>query len=299
MPAQHFAGLLGRGDQALDSRQQHGDTWALEPDPVINVFTREVDCTLLPDALRLTLTARHSWSLYGVTDMHDEDLAGHARPHRVSRSAASRIALIVALLVITTWVAHAQMGSSSRPLSATVVSSYVTHNGSLALLVLWRGSPGWYLGSGAHGRSGGGGQAGRQTGWLSYSSGGHTVSVELDYSARAARILGQEVSLADTNVVLVDDVDGPTGGRILDRRWVDPSLPTVSRFDAKGLEADPVIAAMRRDPALGDFLQCEVPMPMPPVPAAAAVTVDPAAREQMHQFVQGLMTDTCRAAAAR
>jgi hypothetical protein len=38
--------------------------------------------------------------------------------------------------------------------------------------------------------------------------GGRTLTIDFDYTARVARLLEQEISLADTNVVLVDEGDG-------------------------------------------------------------------------------------------
>jgi hypothetical protein len=50
----------------------------------------------------------------------------------------------------------AQVTSSSRPLSPTVLVSHVVRDGEIALLVLWRGSPGWFWRS-EGGREGAGG----------------------------------------------------------------------------------------------------------------------------------------------
>jgi hypothetical protein len=58
------------------------------------------------------------------------------------RLGALRLLLVFVVLLVAPVHAHGQTQSSSRPLSATVVSTYVARNGELTLLVLWRGSPG-------------------------------------------------------------------------------------------------------------------------------------------------------------
>lgn len=181
--------------------------------------------------------------------------------------------------------------SSSRPASGTVVSTVVVRNGELALLVLWRGTPGWYYAS-AKGSSGGGGgsQGGRETGFEQMSYGGRSFLIEFDYTARTAKLLGQEISLAETNVVLVDDVDGARGARIVDRRRIDPVMPAPIRQVT--LDGDPLIIAIRRDPALVAFIQCAIPMPFPPGVNTAAI--DPATLAWMRDYMQTSMTLVCQ-----
>jgi hypothetical protein len=210
----------------------------------------------------------------------------------VHRSWIVGIALTVTLAVAGN--ARGQTSSSSRPLSATVVSTYIVRNGELALLVLWRGSPGWYSGGGGNGSGGGGGSsAGRETGSFYLTFAGRTFSIDLDYTARVARLLEQEISLADTNVVLVDDVDRPVGARVVGRRWVDPKLPETGNAGPRAIMDDPAIATIRRDPEAGAFLQCDIPVPPP---AGNNSGVDPKVLIQITEYVQALMTQTCRAA---
>src|SRR5262245_3647236 len=96
--------------------------------------------------------------------------------------------------------AAGQTTNASRPLSATVVSTFVTHNGELALLVLWRGSPGWFSGGGGNSSSGGGSiSAGQEVGSFSMTYAGKTFAVELNYTTRVARVLEQDISMADAN----------------------------------------------------------------------------------------------------
>jgi len=141
--------------------------------------------------------------------------------------------------------------------SPAVVATFTSHENSngtkTTLLVLWRGSPGW-LSEGGRGH-GYGGNAGADEGGYAYywlaSSGGLTFTVEFDFARRTAKILNREVSLTETNVVLVDFVDSPNGPTIVGYRWVDPktSNPAV---------ADPVPAMIQHTPELFEYLQCNI-----------------------------------------
>jgi hypothetical protein len=203
--------------------------------------------------------------------------------------------VLVVMLIIIPGNARAQTSSSSRPLSATVIGTYVARDGELVLLVLWRGSPGWPSRGGSNSSGGGGGgSAGREVGsfWMTY--GDRTFSIDVDYTARSARLLEQEISLADTNVVLVDDVDGPSGAHIVGRLWVDPKLPKMDSSSPRTIDNDPATTAIRRAPEAGAFLQCDVPLPMPT--GVDTPAVDPTVRARMSEYVQGVLTQICRAA---
>ena len=230
----------------------------------------------------------------GHTPMDDHSNREIARRHR---GWAIGMAILLMLTVIPR-DALSQTSSSSRPVSASVISTYVARDGELTLLVLWRGSPGWYSrGGGSSSRSGGSGGAagGREFGSFSMTFGGRTLSIDFDYTAHVARLLGQEISLADTNVVLVDDVDGPTGARISSLLWVDPKLPnTDDTTGARNMNDDPAIVAMRRAPQAGAFLQCDIPLTMPN--GVDAPEVDPVIRARLTEYMQGLLTEICRAA---
>ena len=204
------------------------------------------------------------------------------------------IAVAFVLLIIIPWSARGQTSSSSRPLSATVIGTFVARDGELTLLVLWRGSPGWY--SGGSSSSGGGGSAspGQQVGSFSLTFGGRTFSIDFNYTTRLARLLDEEISLTDTNVVLVDDVDGSSGAHIVGRLQVDPKLPEADRSGPRTIEDDPAILAIRRSPEAGSFLQCDVPLPMPT--GAGAAALDPTVRARLSEYMQGVLTQICRAA---
>ena len=212
----------------------------------------------------------------------------------------SLIAILIAMPAL-----HAQTSSSSRPLSATVIGTYVTRNGELTLIVLWRGSPGWFSrgGSGSGGGGGGSSSAGREVGSLWFTQGGKSFSVEFDYTGGIARLLEQEIRLPETNVVLVDDVDSASGARIVGRHWVDPKLPERPALDPGAsaadqslamIASDPILVAIRRDPALGAYLQCDVPVPVPN--GLEASIPDPAARARLVEYMQQMVAMVCRQA---
>ena len=84
-----------------------------------------------------------------------------------------------------------------------------------------------------------------------------TLTMELNSDSKdfppattIATILGREIPLRDTNVVLIDgaDTSNPT---IFGTRHVDPQF----------VGNDPVAAAVKRSPELFDFLRCDATMP--------------------------------------
>jgi hypothetical protein len=154
--------------------------------------------------------------------------------------------------------------STSRVASPTVVASWVSHdnyaNGShTTLLVLWRGTPGWFSSKGGRG-GGGGGSGSGQTGSYAYEyvyEGGLTFLMEFDYDKSVVKILNQEISLNETNVVLVDFVDSANGPAISGYRWVDPAPPD------SPAAVDPIASVIKRTPELFDYLRCDVSLPDP------------------------------------
>ena len=164
--------------------------------------------------------------------------------------------------------------STSRVASPTVVASWVSHENyadgrGTTLLVLWRGTPGWFSkggrggGSGSGGGSGGGAGAGRSGSWAYeyVARGGLTFMMEFDYDKRIVRILNQEISLEETNVVLVDFVDSANGPTIVGSRWVDPAPPE------QPSPVDPIAAVVKRTPELFEYLRCDLSLPDPPMNA--------------------------------
>jgi hypothetical protein len=158
------------------------------------------------------------------------------------------------------------VSGTSRIVSPSVVASWrfrqnYADGRTTTLLVLWRGTPGWHSKGGPGGGSGGGGGSGSgRSGSYSYeyvTQGGLTFMMEFDDDHNVVKLLGQEIALADTNVVLVDFVDSPGGGTIVDRRWIDPAP------SAQPAPPDPIAAVIKRTPYLYDYLQCGVSVPNP------------------------------------
>jgi hypothetical protein len=144
---------------------------------------------------------------------------------------------------------------SDRILSPAVVGGMFTHreasgSESLDLLVLWRGSPGWHLRGTDHGGSaGGGGMSGRRGMTIRYGT--LSLYAAFEPATRHCQIEDKDVPLGDDNVVLVDDVDGASGLRVVKTMRIDPALPEPGRMEL----------AIRRSPELVAFLRCDVKLP--------------------------------------
>jgi hypothetical protein len=171
--------------------------------------------------------------------------------------------------------------SASRIISPTVVSSFVADAGEITLLVLWRGSPGWFFRGGPGHGSGGGGSAGPGTRveWEYASFGGLTFYVEFDLVGRTVKVQGHDISLNDVNVMLFDSVDSPAGPQLVATRRLDLRLPD-------GEPGDPVQIAVRRHPELFDYLQCDTPLPPSAMPGGVG--------EPYQQYLQSTMTLLCQ-----
>lgn len=165
----------------------------------------------------------------------------------------------------------ASQSGRSRPISPTVVATTMTRtidgNNSLDLMVLWRGTPEWYLKPG--GRSGGGGSLGNQgTRYARVQYGGVELRVELLLQPRAVRIQDQAVSLSvpDANVVLVDEADGP-------------NLKVVSTHKVDAVTKDPdIVPWLKQSPQISSFLQCHMK-----VSERARITVEPICQAVMQK----------------
>jgi len=119
----------------------------------------------------------------------------------------------------------------------------------LDLLVIWRGSPGWFIADGSG--TSGGGSFGTFHQTIRYGDVG--LELEFDSATRIARVQGQAVEVGNANVILVDEVGTPYGPKIAGTLRVEPSFPPESRVEA----------VLRRSLELVSFLRCEVPMPDP------------------------------------
>ena len=173
--------------------------------------------------------------------------------------------------------------STSVPVSPSVMATVMTveaeqGKGELELLVLWRGSPGWFWR--ADGRGGGGSSSGgggvlspgggqTRTEWLSH--GGVNLNLRFEPVSRQLWILDQPVTLNDANVVLVDGVDEPTGPRVVATVRIAPGYDAATDQPPALLAVRPPGAPppqrvlpqtfIRRSPELVAFLQCDVKAP--------------------------------------
>ena len=143
----------------------------------------------------------------------------------------------------------AMESSTSRPVSATVVATTMVRTtdgvSALNLMVLWRGSNGWFLKAGARGSGGGGTQ---QTLTARATFAGVALLAELDLQPRAVRIQGKPVILkpADANVILVDGVESPDL-RVVSTLKIDPAIVSDRQIEPLFKRAPEVLA----------FLQCD------------------------------------------
>jgi hypothetical protein len=123
---------------------------------------------------------------------------------------------------------------------------------TLDLLVLWRGAPGWFAKAGGSGTSSGGNSESFHS---TIRYGGLELQLELQPQTRFATIQGKRIELREDNVVLVDEVDGPSGPSVVRTLHVDPGLPRTDN-------GYPMIeAVLRRSPAIVEFLRCDTRVP--------------------------------------
>jgi hypothetical protein len=169
-----------------------------------------------------------------------------------------RIAIACVLLLTAATPASAQTtraeGSTTldRVVSPRVVSTYVIRGPNLALLVLWRGTPGWFKAAGAGAASASAASGGFYTQTLSVAAGGLNLKVDIDHTVGIAQILDRQIRLTASNLVLVDNVDAPSGPEIADVLWIEPTLPP---------DQEPLSTLLRRSPQLEAFLQCDAVLP--------------------------------------
>jgi len=165
--------------------------------------------------------------------------------------------------------------SGTAPVSPSVMATEMSDvdaagRGTLQLLILWRGSPGWFRQGGG---SGGGGSMGGphptiRSEWI--SQGGVNLTVRFDPAARKVWIQDEEIVLDDANVVLVDGVDSPAGPEVVRTLRIDPEYETtmvpapyggsMGRGRQMRPQPTPAQTFIRRSPELVEFLQCATPV---------------------------------------
>jgi hypothetical protein len=172
-----------------------------------------------------------------------------------------RIGLIALLFAVSVSAmpARAQMRggpsrSTDRVVSPTVVASFISHTeysvGRFTLLVLWRGSPGWSVRGSGHSGSSGGTSSGESRGSQYFSYGGLSFSLDFNWTTAIVKLLDREFSLRDTNLILVDNVDTPSGPTVVDQRWIDVPIELDDQVDS-------IRALVGRSPELFAYLQCD------------------------------------------
>ena len=136
-----------------------------------------------------------------------------------------------------------------RPLSGTVWASWVSYERTdgrkTNLLVLWRGSPRWFIGPGANRHNNRAGS----TGFFDFTRGGVSLRLDFDFDSRTVTVRDERAPITEASVVFVDAVDSPGGPVILDSRRVGVVGQVVAD--------DPIAEVIRRSPDLFEYLQCD------------------------------------------
>ena len=168
--------------------------------------------------------------------------------------------------------------SGTAPVSPSVMATELdsvdaSGRGTLQLLILWRGTPGWFMRGGGGSSSGGGGSMGPGSGMMHQPvdfTGRRQPDLRFDPAARKMWIQDAEIALDDANVVLVDAVDSPAGPQVVRTLRIDPEYETTLEpppyaIPGRGSQMRPrpvpVQTFIRRSPELIEFLQCDAPLP--------------------------------------
>ena len=198
---------------------------------------------------------------------------------RISRSALCGFLLLAALASADAQSNVGLGGGVVRVLSPAVVATWTFHQdetgaAQLDLLVLWRGSPGWFTRGGGGGGGGGSGSRGRDdrvvlTMQIRYGD----VDLELvfDPVARMAQLDERQIPLGDANVILIDAVD--TLPQVVGTTRVESTIPESGRR---------IEMVLRRSNELLEYLRCDVRLS------------DPNAQEQM-EFLCAQILGRCDA----
>jgi hypothetical protein len=173
---------------------------------------------------------------------------------------APALGIVAASVIPSAQIRGGGGSSTSKIVSPAVVASWRAHDNyadgsSTTLLVLWRGKPGWFT-AGGRGSGGGGGGSSSSYAYEYMTYGGRTFTMEFDDDRKIVRMVNQEISLKDTNVVLVDFVDSETGATIVGYRWIEPGPPALPPVE--GGAADPIAGVIRRSPELYEYLRCDL-----------------------------------------
>jgi len=163
--------------------------------------------------------------------------------------------VLAGIVVITTALTLAQRSATvsvdNRPLSGSVSGTFVLRDKKIELLILWRGSPGWFIGRETQS---GGGVGTLVSGVSQY--GATRLEYSYDTSSRLVRVLGKPLSVPPgKNVVLVDRVDIPDRSNV-----VVGSTMVSGQIDSAETRLAPIL---RQSDEAVLFLRCEIEVPGP------------------------------------
>jgi hypothetical protein len=138
--------------------------------------------------------------------------------------------------------------------AATKVTYRIRSEGSketLDLLVLWRGSPGWFARGGPSGSSG---ISGRDEWSMEDHDGGVSLTLRMNQQTRTVWVQDKPVALGTANTILVDLVDSPQGPQIVRTLTVDATL-------GDGNVPDRILPVLARSMDLLYFMRCDTRLP--------------------------------------
>jgi hypothetical protein len=134
------------------------------------------------------------------------------------------------------------------------MASYTGADETLDLLVLWRGTPGWFAKGGRSGSSGGGRSGGAQQ--HRFYEGAYEFEVTLDRTTGKAHVLDRDIDVATANAVFVDEVDASRGPRI-----AKTMLLTNRTLDTTLRGPNQIVALMGKIPEVREYVGCETRLP--------------------------------------
>jgi hypothetical protein len=155
-------------------------------------------------------------------------------------------------------------GGATQWMSPAVVATWITEQEAgapvqLQMLILWRGTPGWFLRAGGSSSEGTGSIQGNHRIYRdTIVQGGVRLAFEYDSRTRVATVQGQEVDLHEDNVVLVDDVDAPGGARVSGTLRIARPMPG---------SAGQIGLVLRMSPEIMAYLRCDATVPEGPARA--------------------------------
>lgn len=145
-------------------------------------------------------------------------------------------------------------GLDETPIVSGVATATMLFRGAsrdsmgLALAVIWRGRPGWFMNKTNEPESRSDATGSGDKTRLDYVVGGVKLVVEFDSGTGKGRVLDWPVDASDGNVVLVNHVDDPKQRRIVGRATITPSSRDATR----------ALATLGLSPQVVSFVQCDL-----------------------------------------